>query len=382
MKTRRLSLLMIPVLFFGLAACEKDGLKDMPDEKPDVENANVRFEMDASALGFGGTTRAIIPTYGKTDFNIYAYKLNDAGNDYVCNMVIEGDSLEYSVADKKLTGSFRLPIGKYRFIPSYGLKTPHNFTIPTVMDASIKGTDQVLTHQNTGPLPEIFMTDKASMDALKEYELGLVSESAKTVSDTLKRAVSRIDVIFIKAQKEADGSYTELPYAEGENIFGGPMPKTIMLKLEGLNETMNFIGQRTGTGMINADFNLLDRAGAITMGNSAQQTKIGKDYANYDNVQKEDIINGSAHVCGAYVVPGLDATKTASLKLYLEPQSGTPREITITTGEDTKLPLERNKVTLVKVYVLEGNVFTTKVNFGVSIDTDWLSGHEVIGEVN
>ena len=47
-----------------------------------------------------------------------------------------------------------------------------------------------------------------------------------------------------------------------------------------------------------------------------------------------------------------------------------------------KIPVERNKATLIRIYVLGENVFTTGVDFEVEVDTVWDGSNFVDGEID
>lgn len=375
MKTRGMIFFMA-LAALGMVACEKDGMESVtPENQKDLTTVN--FAMDASALGHGGVTRAVAPiVYSNAGFSIYAFRLQDGGTDYICNQVIDGSTMEYKTATRSLEGSARLPIGTYRFVAAYGLMNPQHIALPAMLTQTL--SDNLgFTHQNTGGAPEIFLAD-GTTDQLDAYDLGLTSAANRTVSATLKRAVVRIDVMFINASKNGT-TYTENAYADGEDVFGGKNLEKVELRLTTLNDKMNFLGTRLGTGTLDANIDIADPNTNKVIGSSTEPSAIGKDgYSNYDAIAEGDIIKGSAHLTGPYVFPGNDATKATGLEIYIKPENEVGRVITIAD----KLPLERNKVTLVKVYVLEGNVFTTKVGFEVEIETPWNGTNNVNGEVN
>lgn len=372
MRMRRMYFFMV-LAVLGMAACEKEDMKISPE---DQNLTTVKFEMDASNLIHGGATRSVQPVYSNAGFSIYAFRQEDNGNDFICNQIINGSTMTYDVNNKKLIGTARLPIGTYRFISAYGLVNPANIAMPAMV-SQVLTDDLGYTHQNTGSAPEIFLGEGV-VASLPPYTLGLTSQTNPTVTATLKRAVSRIDILFINATKNGM-DYKEQAYPNGENIFGKKDLDTIQLRLTGLNQKMNFLGSRLGTATLDADIEVADLNNAVVIGTNPSQTAVGTEgFVNYDNIQGEDVIYGSAHVAGPYVFPGNDDSKNTGLELYIKPKNSIGRTITIVD----KLPLERNKVTLVKIYVLEGNVFTTKVNFEVDIQTEWLGENEVIGEIN
>ena len=57
---------------------------------------------------------------------------------------------------------------------------------------------------------------------------------------------------------------------------------------------------------------------------------------------------------------------------------GSTRTITL----KDKIPVERNKATLIRIYVLGDNVFTTGVEFEVEVDTVWDGSNFVDGEID
>lgn len=379
MKTSR-TIFFMALVGLLMTACQSD------DEQVSSVNSQdqtaVNFELDASAIKYDVINNSGLkysPTYSKDGFSVYAFKRVVGGTNYVYEKTISLSKMNY--ANNKLTGSDILSIGTYKFISAYGVNQTGILTIPTWTGKTI--TDGfAMDYNGTGALGEIFLqdTDAAS---LTSYELGLTSDANPTVTATLKRAVSRVDIMFFKGKKE-NGSYTEVPYTAGKNVFGQKTLETLQLRYTDLNTRMDFFGNLLTATPIAANINLSDFTNKVTIGN-ATATIIGDDdYTRYDNVDAADLINGAAHVFGNYVIPNADATETAGLEIYIKPVNGEGRVISLTD----KLPMERNKVTLVKIYVLdnggpeEPNVFTTNVNFVVEIETVWDGSNEVTGEIN
>ena len=117
----------------------------------------------------------------------------------------------------------------------------------------------------------------------------------------------------------------------------------------------------------------------MTRGTSNNATKVGNtDFLRYDNITGEDIMRGSAHVHGAYLLPFKDAESRAGFRMVLTNGQGLRR--TIVASEN--IPLERNKVTLIKIHVLGGTVFSSNVQFDITVDTQWLPADVVDGEIN
>lgn len=374
-----------------MTACQNDDEQDI-----NVQNegtTSVKFELDASALKLDGLSKGLkySPSYSAGGFGIYAFKQVDGTNDYVYEKSINVANMKYE--DKKLTGTDQLNIGTYKFLFSYGLQNQTSrLALPNWPNKALTN-DLPVIYNGSGALTEIFLqTSESDVADLDPYSLGLTNATANpTVTATLFRAVSRVDIMFIKAKKNENGTYTETAYASGKNILGQKTIEQFQLRFRDLNNTMDFFGKNTTTTVTpSVDMNLSNFSETITIGDGTA-TSVGTDsYTDYDNVQTSHIINGSAHVFGTFLFPNNDATKSVGLELYIKPVGDVGRTINVSTDADHLLPVERNKVTLVKIYVLEKGtpdpeipptVFTTNVEFEVVIDTVWDGSHEVIGEI-
>lgn len=377
MKTSR-AIILTALMGLFMTSCQNE------DQAPSVnsqEQTAVKFELDASAIKYDVNNSGLkySPAYSRDGFRIFAFKRVVGGTDYVYEKTISLTNMSYS--NNKLVGSDILSIGTYKFLSAYGVNQPGVLTLPAWSGKNL--TDNfAIEYNGTAGLNEIFLqdTDAAS---LTSYDLGLTSDANPTVTATLKRAVSRVDIMFFKGKKE-NGGYTELAYTSGNDVFGKKTLETLQLRYKDLNPKIDFFGNLIATPMINANINLSNFTNTVTIGNALATIVGDTDYTKYDNVESADLINGAAHVFGNYVIPNADATKTASLEIYIKPTNGEGRVITLAE----KLPMEKNKVTLVKIYVLdnggpeEPNVFTTNVNFEVEIETVWDGSNEVTGEVN
>lgn len=386
------SMLSISALFFMGACQNNDGEVVTPVDNG--ETTKVEFELDASSLAHDAATRTYSPTYTADGFSIYAFKEN-AGGDFVFNKKINMTNMEYK--DGKWVVSDNLPIGTYKFVHAYGIEPQAAQTNLRLVEPTWNGlslnNNMMLGFNGSGPMTEIFLETDEDAGSLQEYSFAITDDANQTVSATLKRAVSRVDLMFISAVREPDGTFREVPYSgEGDDIFGGKVIKNIELQFTEINNQMNLFGiDGTSTrSAININLNDTDQAWykfnrTITVGaEGITATKVGNDnYFSYDNVQPADIIEGSAHIFGSYLFPNNTNARTAGLKMIITPTDGDSRPLTITTDNDTRLPLERNKVTLVKVYVLNNNnVFSTTVDFEVEIITAWEDANEVSGIIS
>lgn len=398
------SLAIFFMAFAGLVmtSCQNDDDESTIVANKDLgEKTSVTFELDASAIGYEVSTKAttqFAPRYTKDGFSIYAFRQVVGGTDYVFEKTVNLTNLSYSATTKKLTGSDLLPIGVYKFFPAYGLGNQSTLlTIPTWSNQTLSN-DFTIGYNGGNGLTEIFLPiTVGNVDALTSYEMGLTSATNPTVEASLQRAVSRVDVMFIKAIKSTGENgetiYTETAYPAGKDVFGEKTVKTLQLRYRGLNNLMSFWGSNLTTSAFNSNINLDLSKGIILKGEHPTETTIGKgSYLNYDNISSNDLIYGGAHVFGNYLLPNNNGDKTTSLELYIEPEGGLGRTINISYDDAHKLPIERNKVTIVKIYVVDNSgdpenpqpptVFDTTVNFEVEIETVWDGSNEVVGEVN
>ncbi len=396
MKTSLAVYFMALMGLFITSCSSDDGMDTGSVDTQNMEGKTaVNFELDASSLGYIVQTKAdqFSPSnsYTKNAFSIYAFRIKqDGGSVYEYEKTIDLTKLSYSPTTKKLTGTDILPIGNYKFLPVYGIA--NQSTLLTTPDWAGKTLNDTYTigYEGGKDLTEIFLpVTVGNTGALTAYPMGLTSTPNQTVTAKLQRAVSRVDLMFIKVKKEEDGSYTETAYPENKDVFGEAEIEKIEMRYKGLNNLMSYFGSNKTTTPFDKNIELNLDKGIIMIGESENASTIGVgDTFDYDNINSEQLIYGSAHVFGNYLLPNNDASKATSLEIYIKPKDEVGRTINVSLTADKKLPLERNKVTIVKVYVIEDDpntppptVFTTKVKFDVEIETKWAGSHEVTGEL-
>lgn len=378
MEIRKINLLI--VLLAGLSACSEDDavINDiLPD---DSEMTTVKFEMNAKAGNLSTPlSRSInLPAITKENFRIMAFKKSPQTGTYLFAQNIPTSEMEYN--NDLLSGTVRLPIGEYKFVSTYGLAKGGGFTLPTLVPVTTELTNDLRIVHETVDGSSVFFLEQGPLEQLHSYALGINSDGNESVQASLSRAVSRVDILFIQAKKNEDGTYTEV--SDSTDVFGKTQVANIEMQFTNLNKNVNLVGKRITkdeNSLFNENFQVLNLEKAVTRGASTETTKVGTpDYVNYDNISGEDIKIGSAHVHGAYVLPFDEAATTTGLKLVLTNGLGDHRTINVPGN----LPLERNKVTIVKIYVLSGTVFNTDVKFNVTIDTAWLEAKSVNGEIS
>lgn len=306
------------------------------------------------------------PVYTSDGFRILAFKKSGDDYRYMQDIPLGGMNFDGTT----LTGTVQLPAGDYKFLSSYGLTAPGNYSWPVFTDAVL--SDALYVTHTGESFPAAFMLNKA-LDAVPAYTVSLDGPK-QTVSATLRRAVSRVDVLFIRADKDAaTGLYTE---KAGSDVFGPEKLASAKLQFADANSRLGLSGEKVD-GLFDAEHTISTPSEVVTMGTGAA-TVMGTDGYDFENVQPADIISGSAHLKGTYLIPNADNTASTGFTLQLTSGEGTPRTIALTD----KIPVERNKATLVRIYVLGENVFTTGVEFQVEVDTLWDGSNFVDGEID
>lgn len=371
----------LPVALLAcLASCSEDDTVTGTTLPGDMETTEVKFEMNAKTETTSAPlSRGItLPALTRDNFRIMAFKKSLTGESYFYAQDVPLDRM--ALNNNLLSGTARLPIGEYKFVSTYGLKTDGGFALPTLTPVTTELTNDLNIAHGTVDGTSVFFLENGPLGNLPSYALGINSTANDPVSATLSRAVSRVDVLFIQAKKNNDGTYTEV--SDSADVFGVSQLAGIEMQFTGLNKNVNLVGDKitTGTGsLFDADFEVPNLDNTVTRGTSVEDTKVGtNDFLNYDNITVNDIKQGSAHVHGTYVLPFADSATTTGLTLLLTNGLGDQRTINVPGN----LTLERNKVTLVKIYVLSGTVFNTDVVFNVTVDTAWLNANTVEGEIN
>jgi len=394
MKTKSIFIWVAAALF--MTACSNDDDADLKVDNTNGEQASVNFELDASMLNYNpaGPNLRYAPTYTKNGFSIYAFRQVEGGTGFNYEKTVNLANMTYRESDNKLVGNDLLNIGTYKFVAAYGLNQASSIlNVPTW--TTLDDSYRITYLGGTVPLGEIFLAT-GNTGSLTTYPLGINSTNP-TVTATLERAVSRVDVMFFKGKKNEDNTYTELPYNTGNNVFGNKVIERVQLRYQTLNNVMSFFGDYHTTAPIDANIELGNFDNIITIGDAAN-TIVGNDnFLRYDAIATDDIIYGGAHIFGNYLFPNTSDAKTTALEIFIKPENGIGRTINVSVDDDHLLPIERNKVTLVKIYVIdnggdpgtdpdpdpeEPTVFTTNVRFEVEIVTRWDGSHEVTGEIN
>lgn len=382
MKKKHFLLLALGAI--AMVGCQNNEILPPANQMETGETAPVNFEFDARIFQQKMTAaRTFSPEYTNSGFSIYAFRQAVDGSDYYFERAISTSSSDftYNASTHKLTGKENLPIGNYRFIGAYGVDNQASVIQRSTLNSNVKlGDDLSITYGQPQAISEIFLEDVDTYTELDNYEIGLTSTPKVTVGATLKRAVGRVDVMFIAADKISEGNYQEKELPGGEDIFGKRTVNNMALIFKNTNNKMNLFGKdMTGQRTSSLRIPLTDLQQKVTIG-VGTETEVGTSgYAKYDNIDPNDIIQGSAHVFGTYLFPNVNETANIDMEIQITLDGLNTRSINL----GKQIPVEKNKVTLVKIYVLNGNnVGTTTVDFEYEIEVVWEDPNEVEAEIS
>ena len=374
MKMKKLNLFM-SILGLTCVACSED---DLPAKGEGVKPgwAQVDFQMKARLTEDPVLSRSFAPEISKAQFRILAFKKKEDGT-YVYTQDVPTDHMNFT--NNTLSGRAELPIGEYRFIPTCGVVNSSVFSWPDLAQGKTLLADTMrFAHTQVDGTSVMFLETRPFKE-LPSYAIGLTATTTDPVYSVVKRAVARVDLLFIQVKKNADGSYTEV--TGKSDVFGGTLPSSIEMRFQGLNRTVNLTGENITPdntfSTFDGNYTVEDLQRAITIGNGPTTLLGTDDFFNYDYVTPGDLRSGAAHVQGAYLLPYPKDVLNTDLTVVVTQQPGMQRTIVV----PSKLPLERNKVTLVKIYILTedgsgggeggGDIFDSNVMFVVTVDTRW-----------
>lgn len=350
-----------------LAGCNHEN--EVLSKVGNTELATVQFEFKTPGYNQKVFSKALSSSYDTKYFRLLAFRDNTENFFYTGDVSME--HMKFDDNRKTFTGTAQLPVGNYKFIPVYGLPVDNeSVALPTLSPATIMNNALTISHQSNGVLPAIFLRNDANIPV---YSLGLNSNSINQVSETIKRAVSRVDLLFIRADKQPDGTFKE---RTGSNIFGENGIGAIRMFIEKINSTVRLIdgGAVDNSETINSLFNVKVND-AITLGTHDVKTTLGDNINNvpydFENIKPQDIIAGSAHVYGPFLFPFENEVSTTKLNIHLTSDPDANHNIYEREIAVPAIPLLRNRVTLVKIYVTGEDVFHTNVSFDISIIDAW-----------
>lgn len=344
-------------------------------------------------------------------FVFYAFRQYESesnGNSFILEKIIKDDLNTSGTVTNGGTWttnneSSLLPVGKYKFISLYnlgnagansGLLNELVVGTTTYEDAKVS----LINHtDDANDVNEIFC-------GIKDDVTNIGSGNEAVVTVELKRLVARIDVKFIKVA--ADNSAIEIPYHDGNTIFG-ISPLTVdeaQLQLNGIPTGFSFDKTVNNGNVFDCLYSAL--LPKLTVGNAAnaEYKSTYPDFVNSSNfdanssVIQDGIIKGGAYLKGAYVLPFIlgSAERMQSIVLTLTPSDTNNFSTrTITVDNSTFLQLQPNHVTVITVKLVsttnsttpdlgtdEEHLFNPKTKLVVTIDTAWGGSFDVPVEVH
>lgn len=377
--------LFLALAALALSACNNDDVKPVSsgDALPG-EMATVEFSMKAEGLKVAAT-KALTQSYNPTDLRILAFRKNDDG-DFLFVKEIDNSGFTFDGTDSTFNGKDEIPVGDYQFIPAFGMPAAGGSEVVTPNPTNTTNiTDAMNITHNSGVLPAIFLQEAGKTSPT--YTLGVEKNQTTTVELGLKRAVARVDVIFVRGNKDESGAYVEVP--SEKSVFGATTKLGVMtMSFTNINPTCQLIdgsivdvedGQR-----INPSFTI-DLINAQTDGKNPDGTTLGTAAGNndFENITVDDIAQGGTHIYGPFVFPYKDGDNTNTSTLTIEVTSDTDpvtHQTLHRTIEVPNLKLVRNQVTLVKVFVPGEDLFSSKNTFVVSINKGWTYNTDSWGE--
>lgn len=99
------------------------------------------------------------------------------------------------------------------------------------------------------------------------------------------------------------------------------------LAYTGANSRLGLSGEKV-SGLSDVSHTIGTPADVVTIG-TGESTVVGADKYDFENVQPADIISGSAHLKGTYLIPNPDNTATTGFSMQLTSGEGSARTIAL-----------------------------------------------------
>ncbi len=387
MKKSKFNFLMGMVIF-ALSACSQNNLDPM-DENGNIptlpkETATVYLQANAAAFKANSLSRTSQIYDDLNSLRILAFRQN--GEKYLYIGDVDKTNITYD--GTSFTGTAQLPVGTYKFIPTYGLPQIGDANLSlSNLDYTTPYSDNLMTsHLENGVLPAIFLQEENV--TVKDYILGVDSkETNSKISLNLTRAIARLDIQFVQGEKKD----AESPYTEKAGVVFGANKNlaNLTLSFEDLNPSVQLTNGKLVTEnitpvntVINVDLSKVRTDGIGEKTIYGQPKEDGTAY-DYEAIAGQDFINGSTHIYGPFLFPFADtATEGSNLTLTLTSTlDDITHQVYTRTIHIDKVPLSRNKVTLIKIYSGGDDIFHTNTSFEITINKAWESHQEISGSV-
>lgn len=368
----------------ALASCGKDDSEIAQNSQLTQEQGNVSIVLNTGDMNFSPSSRAL-GDLAQNGFNIRAYRQGDSNNNYYYYKNLDVSKFSYDPATKFLTGTLNLDYGTYKFLPSYGLANSGNFNWPNFENKAIL-TDDLYLQYSFGALNEIFLDTTPAAD-LTPFVLNLNDASANVYATTLKRAVGRVDIQFISADTTSTG---DIVLAD-RDVTGGMATGSLKLTLDGVSPQMSMNGivpeQSSDNNLVKSTYTFSNLMNIVIKGENPSDNTIGTSTFNnnYNQIDASYLKSGSVYYPGPYFFPQYEPEGTSDDSAYRKAKATIEIQNTasiasqrIITLEDP-IPVRRNRVTVIKIYVLSDHIYSTAAKFKIEVDTVWEGGQSVEG---
>lgn len=413
MKKEVAFLLLFTVLLYSSCSNQVDA----PDLPESGKSGKVSFTAQMPVSTEVDITRSQASSYvDASKYVFYAFRKDLKDNVYKLEKRISDDEARFEPGNIWVSDDQNalLPIGTYKFICFYNLGAPTaNSGLKTELvcrDKDIPGTTfenaQKAVIQHIASAEDVNEIFSAIYEGTGNNGVIVGNAQVTNISVALNRAVSRVDVKFVKVA--ANKKDWEVKFSSGTDIFGSFTGstdgksvglKSIELELEGLAKEIS-IDKSLTNSKTTLTYN--KNGSEVLIGSSDNQTAIngtsnGGDI--FDKITNAQIIRGGAYFKGAYVLPYQTGNTPAvtggkildHVRITLEPNNAayTERIIELNADQLKAFNIQANQVTLVTIKLQSStnvvdpsnpgstdgddneHLFNPKAQFTVTLTTLW-----------
>lgn len=292
------------------------------------------------------------------------------------NMLVDGGANKMTWSNS----NFKLEVGTYRFVAFYNLGGDLSLEYPKVARNEAKDWADIrkaILVKYSGS--DNFDVNEIFAGLTEAVTLTSVDNGIAPVGMTLKRVNSRIDYRFCH-KGEAGGvkENTEIPYADGNNVFGG---KAVNITTTSARCMPQWSFDNTAVALTGGAYSFTTESGAgVTIGENIKDgltattfpTNSQEDIGLLDNIPADRIAKGAAYYRGAYVLPFVDESSSYDLDIKVVQ---TDNAEMVRNLKATGVKAAQNKVTYITFIFRSDdpadNIFTPNVKFDITVETVW-----------
>ena len=320
----------------------------------------IRHPNAAGGVGCG-------PVYDTGGFRILAFRNTGSDHVYMQDVPLGAMSFDGSA----LSGTVQFPAGDYKFpalLRTGGAGQPH-----VAGPHGRRAFDALCVTHTQESFPAAFMLN-APLDAVPSCTVSLDGPK-QTVSGTLPpRRFARGRTLHPGGRRTR--RQASIPKNRATTSSAPKKLAGVKLSYTGANSRLGLSGEKA-EGLFDVSHTIAVPADAVTTGTGVS-TVVGADKYDFENVQPADIISGSAHLKGTYLIPNPDNTPATGFSMLLTSGKGSTRTIALTD----KIPVERNKSDIDPNLRTGRQCLYHGVDFDVEVDTVWDGSNFVDGEID